>query len=260
MLLAISLLAATSAAQSHKRGGKKRSNARGNKRCSVFGCSACVRNNRTACETCKIGYALTDDAKCMQCPLGCRTCTTESCSTCNRGFTLVDGRECKACAPFCIQCDEAGPGGCNECARRRMLHVHFDLEGEKHECQLCGEGCRRCSADAGCEECDWLHHALPNGTGCAFSYVQVFSAVAIVFLAVVGCAYCISEEETRFNPPRASSRDDSAEVVHSSGSTARRRSASTARPEQSPPRARKETGGAYPLMPGYSGIEIFDSR
>ena len=54
--------------------------------------------------------------------------TKDTCETCKAGYTMRDG-VCMSCASHCLKCDIAGPGGCNECGPRRMLHARLELSG-----------------------------------------------------------------------------------------------------------------------------------
>ena len=255
---------------------RPRSGRRGNKgknRCRVPGCSRCSATDRTVCETCRIGYGLTSDGQCQICGAGCQSCANTGpgkCDKCKKGFTLEKiTSECKPCAPHCLQCDEAGPGGCNECGDRRMLHARLELHGEVHECLPCGQGCRRCSMEHGCEECDRFYVPEGNGVGCTFSWLKLLLLLVMVVALLGTCSYCLAMDdiEPRRAPPRRVNGRDRAEVLRRSSShneddadIRRRGKSGGRRPEASPPReATSHHPGAYPLLQGYSGIEISDS-
>ena len=262
MALAILLAGASASGQRTSSRAKRK----GRRSCRIVGCSRCSSTDRGKCEACRVGWVLTEGEKCQVCPTGCKSCTTtapDSCDACKPGHTLTEGR-CMPCAAHCLQCDEAGPGGCNECGQRRMLNVRLDHDasvGEVHECLSCGNACRKCSIEAGCEACDTFYAALPHGSGCAFSWLRVLLLVAFVGLAIGGCCYALSLDEFDHRPPPRRPpprKKDSAEVIvrprDGADDSVRQRHG---RPQSSPERERRES--AYPLMPGYSGIEIVNS-
>ena len=54
-------------------------------------------------------------------------CGPGACDKCKSGFTYNRvSNTCERCAAHCLKCDEVGPGGCNECGARRMLHARLD--------------------------------------------------------------------------------------------------------------------------------------
>ena len=178
------------------RGARKRRGGKGNKRCKVPGCSVCTRADRMVCETCRRGFVLNGEGKCDPCMAGCNACTsTDTCDHCKAGFTLVNG-VCQACAAHCLKCDQAGPGGCNECGKRRMLDVRLEPhgEGEVHKCVPCGDGCAACSMEEGCTSCDSFYSMLPHGQGCAFSWFRIWLVFGVI-IAVVGiCIFACVED------------------------------------------------------------------
>ena len=190
------------------------------------------------------------------------------------GWTLVSATgKCGRCAAHCNFCDEAGPGGCNECGKRRMLEVRLEVHGEVHECHACGDGCRACTMESGCTKCDSFYYLLPRGAGCAFSWLRMLLLVGSIIGGIGGCIYCAGGLEDEPPPRRRRAADMHAEVVTSDsrdGAELRRRSSkgnadaggngivqptghSTWVDE---PALRKE--GAYPLLQGYSGIDVVD--
>jgi len=245
----------------NKRGKNRRGGAQGNKRCRIAGCARCSKSDKNVCESCRPGFGLVE-GQCRSCSVGCKSCSfegTETCHSCKQSFTFSPiNQTCQPCAPHCLQCDEAGPGGCNECGKRRMLHVHLELEGEIHECLPCPSGCRACDIDHGCTICDPLHTALPDGAGCVVPWMRISLVVIAVILAFCGCVYAVGLDDDVDGAHRAHRTVDRAEVVqHDEGADLRRRGGGRGvRMEQSPPRERGQ--GAYPLLQGYSGIEIVD--
>jgi hypothetical protein len=202
LFVLIAALAFTaSAGPSARRGGKSR---KGKNRCGVPSCKRCNRTNKTACEDCFIGYALTEDMQCGACGDGCRSCKLPgTCDICKLGFTKspISG-QCEPCAKSCHRCNSAGPGGCDECRDRHTLHVHLDPhgEGEVHTCVHCGPGCAKCEMGdsdgaAHCLSCDYFYAALPHGEGCSFSFIRVLMVMAIAFILIFACVYACSVAE-----------------------------------------------------------------
>ena len=254
------LLGATDAQKSRRpRGGKRKHK----NRCRVTGCGSCT-GDKDVCETCRVGFAKTEEGKCDRCGEGCRSCSIDQCNACQQSFTLFEGK-CERCASHCFKCDQAGPGGCNECEPRRMLHSHLAVEGEVFECLPCGEGCRKCTNEHGCESCDWFHAVLPDGAGCSFSWLRVSLALGAILAFVCGIAALCTlgdDDDAPRRPPPSRARDDSRVVRRTTDlKEMRRRGGKPERPaEPPPPPERKESReSAYRgLMPGYQGIPIVD--
>jgi len=150
-----------------------------------------------------------------------------------------------------------------------MLHARLELHGEVHECLPCGDGCRKCSMEHGCERCDLFYYALDNGAGCSFAWGRLVLILAMVLGCLVGCAWLMADEdyEPRGRPPPRR-RTDHADVLRrgssldEDSSDLRRRGGGggSGRPDHSPPPLKQEaSAGSYPLLQGYSGIEIVDS-
>jgi len=273
-LLALAL--AQDDAASRNRRSSRNNRGRKGRRCRLPGCLRCSQNDKNTCELCRIGFGLTPEGQCQPCGPNCKECINAGpggCDTCKPAFTLErgpgrdTGTTCEACAAHCLQCDEAGPGGCNECGPRRMLHARLELHGEVHECLPCEHGCRTCSAEHGCTECDSFYALLPDGSGCTFSWWRLLTVVLIVLVPACGCGYlaCVDDDVVDTAASRRAAAQkraaDNAEVVRDGAAVRRRAASVTAQPDDqaevvSPRRARPE--GAYPLMPGYSGIEITD--
>jgi len=269
-LLVVACLLASAHAQ-NRRGGRNGRRRNNKNRCRLPGCAKCESGpNPATCEVCRIGFGMTEEKQCAVCGANCKECANAGpgkCDTCKQGFTLdaVSG-QCKACAAHCHKCDVAGPGGCNECGPRRMLHVRLELQGEVHECLPCGDGCRACTMEEGCTECQSFYtlSQLPEGAGCAFSWMRVILLISAVFLPLLGCAYCLADDEAP--PPRrppmvqkdATSvvRDDQPDLVRRRGGGG---AAAAERPDTSPKRSRHETLSHHQLA-GYSGIEIVDDQ
>jgi len=220
--LLVILMLASDVVGRGRRGANRRSQKRSRTRCLVPGCKPgrCPATNRSACESCLTGWYLTEDAQCGMCPEGCRSCDAPgSCDACKKGYTksAVTGT-CQHCANHCDVCDQAGPGGCDECRDRHMLHIRLEPEADRvnevHECLPCGKGCRSCTAEEGCMACDTFYAPLPKGEGCAFSFFRVLLVIAAMILAVFGCVYCLADEDL---PPgsaqKAGRKADNAEVV-----------------------------------------------
>lgn len=160
--------------------------------CRIAGCATCSREDWTVCARCSVGFALTEQKQCQVCGEGCQSCTSAGpgkCDPgqCNMGFTLdKQGSTCKTCAPHCHVCEEAGPGGCDECKNGRMLRVQREAAGEEvHECVPCGKGCRKCSMELGCIECNAFFTPMENGATCQISYWRllqlVLGVIALLF-------------------------------------------------------------------------------
>ena len=244
---------------------------RGKNRCRLPGCLRCHASDREVCDMCRNGYAKLESGKCQACGFGCQDCSKSgpgACDKCKSGFTYNRvSNTCERCAAHCLKCDEAGPGGCNECGARRMLHARLELDGEVHECLECDKGCRECSEAHGCTACDAFHTLQPDGNGassCSFAWMRAIMLLAIIVVPVSACCYALSvdDEVPRHRPPRTK-EDDSASVVRSEGDALRRRGGGDGkpfggRPNDSPTASPRppRPDGAYPLLPGYSGIEI----
>lgn len=275
-LLALLAPVAVSARRSNNRKGAKNRNVR----CGVASCKRCQSGNRTACETCYLGFARTEDNQCAHCGEGCRSCAVSGvCDVCKKGYTRSRlTSQCLPCSRHCDVCDAAGHGGCDECKDRHMLHVYFphDGEGERHECLPCSKGCARCEigdADgaAHCLSCESFHTALPHGDGCAFSYTKVLMVLAVVALVIGGCLFaCTFDEDGPWGepPPRRrvpAKREDTAEVVRrsatrvldsyqgdSAGGMRGRRRAEESRFEEITPDLHAGSSPAHHAMVGYS--------
>ena len=206
-LVALALLTTGCAA---KRGGAARRNNRGRKspRCPITGCQRC--NNQTSCQVCRPGFALTEDEKCGSCGSHCSTCTRAGpghCDVCSRGYTLhTETRQlpglpaedahptCEKCAKNCNACDISGPNKCDTCGPRHMLDVRMELHDEVHECIPCGDGCRKCSSEAGCTKCDWFYVLHSNGT-CTFGWGRIVVGILVVILFCYGCCMLLPPDD-----------------------------------------------------------------
>ena len=74
--LAQLLLGAADAQKSRRpRGGKRKHK----NRCRVTGCGTCTAD-KDVCETCRVGFAKTEEGKCDRCGEGCRSCSTVAAS------------------------------------------------------------------------------------------------------------------------------------------------------------------------------------
>ena len=254
--------------------GRRGKRGKRGKQCRLPGCMRCSPDDKKKCSACRQGWALGEDETCVRCGEGCKACSSaDTCTTCLPGKTLVDGK-CHKCAEHCLQCDIAGPGGCNECGPRRMLHVRLELQGEVHECLPCGSGCRACSEDGGCEACENSFYVANNdGMGCSLSWLRILGLAGGLFLCVGTAVFCLAAED--FEDPRQTaanrryaeqrSRDtDRASVVRrdgggGGGGGGEMRSRGGGRHESSPPRESSgEFTPSHHRIAGYSGIEIVD--
>ena len=201
LLLLVTLLLALGALGAKRGRHPARNRNRQNKRsCPIPGCTRC--NNQTSCAVCRPGYALTDDEKCGSCGAHCSACARAgpgNCDSCTRGFTLHRPHEgehgwCEKCAAHCNTCDRAGPGKCDQCGNRRMLDVRMELHDEVHECIPCGDGCRKCSSEAGCTKCDWFYVLHSNGT-CTFGWGRIVVGILVVILFCYGCCMLLPPDD-----------------------------------------------------------------
>jgi len=188
---------------------------------------------------------------------------------CNTGYTLsAITAQCQRCAENCVKCDQAGPGMCDDCGPRRMLETRLEVHGEVHECHACGHGCKSCTHEDGCLVCDAFYVLLPDHTDCALSWLRVGVVIGVFLLVVCGgcflCTYLADEEDVDHHRPVRRKKHDSVEVVNSQdamqGKAHLRRRVNPDSPTPSPPAVRASSSKSYPLLPGYSGIEIVESH
>ena len=103
--------------------------------------------------------------------------------------------------------------------------------------------------------CDMFYYMLPDRSACVFSWFRIAVFVSLIVVAIAVCVSFVPEDDVP-QRPRPKRKDD-AQVVRKEEPVELRRRGSAVRPDESPPRgATAKPAGAYPLLPGYSGIEI----
>ena len=112
-------------------------------------CSACLSSCELCkislyCNTCKSGYYFSESQyKCIQCGIGCYTCTKKVCVQCIPQYTFDKSLKCTNCGNGFEQCPEKGGTVC-------FAGLYLD----ENLCKTCSVGCKTCTSSSKCTSCE----------------------------------------------------------------------------------------------------------
>lgn len=100
------------------------------KKC-IVGCEKCSDSNYKICESCDLGFYITDDNDCLRCKQeGCLNCDLglSKCRQCFPGYFLSEKFKCEKCSNNCVLCKNK-----KFC---KMCTSFFHLNLRNYQCEL----------------------------------------------------------------------------------------------------------------------------
>ena len=98
-----------------------------------IGCSQCY--SITYCLSCQPGAYMVNNT-CISCGKNCFSCSAGVCQSCIIGFYLSDSNACQTCPNFCSNCTNST--SCATCA------LGYGFNSSSSQCYLCSGTCNQC--------------------------------------------------------------------------------------------------------------------
>ncbi|CAK9034654.1 unnamed protein product [Durusdinium trenchii] len=131
--------------------------------CQQCGGPHCRCLEQGGCEECEDGWGPAENATCVKCASGCKSCpgSHKSCKECEPGYIFAPKTGiCERCIDHCRICKDSGRHSCDEC------YPGWGLNPLSMRCETCqAANCLKCNGNQRmCSECQSGFGVTPEGT------------------------------------------------------------------------------------------------